>query len=74
MVQAYVGMIHGEKMSAAKKKILALLKKAQASSLQARMAFILLEVNGVENAIEYISGLLNQRKAKQLELFDVRVP
>ena len=33
------------------------LKKAQANEWQQRAAFILLNVNGIDNALEYVLGL-----------------
>lgn len=42
------------------------LKAAQANEWQQRAAFILFHVNGIDNALEYVSGL-NYTKAKPVQ-------
>lgn len=37
------------------------LKKAQANEWQQRAAFILLNVNGIDNALEYVLGLKEKK-------------
>ena len=41
------------------------LKKAQANAWEQRAAFILLNVNGIDNALEYVSGLSKVNNGKR---------